>query len=158
MPTGQNRLLRVTRWPLHNPRVSLPYSQGQCREYVRDQVEEKNLKRLDGQRYIDQRCEKNHRNLADVARDEVEHEFADVAEDDPTLLNRDHDGREGIIFEYHIRCLARHLSAALPHGDADVGLFEGRCIVHAVTRHGHDGTIPLMQSDQVQLLFGADPC
>ena len=44
------------------------------------------------------------------------------------------------------------LGAALPHRDADVGLLEGRGVVHAVTGHGHDAARPLVQLDEVQLL------
>ena len=39
------------------------------------------------------------------------------------------------------------------HGDADVGFLQRRRVVHAVSRHGHDGAGALQRIDDAQLVF-----
>ena len=49
------------------------------------------------------------------------------------------DDRREVVVEQHERGgLARHVGAALAHGDADVGGLERRRVVHAVAGHRHD--------------------
>ena len=52
---------------------------------------------------------------------------------------------------------AGHVGAPSAHGDADVGRFQGRGIVHAVAGHGHDFAVGLEGVDQAQFLFRHDP-
>ena len=48
------------------------------------------------------------------------------------------DGREVVISENHTGRFFAHRRAGDTHGDADVGVFQGRRIVDAVTSHGND--------------------
>ncbi len=53
--------------------------------------------------------------------------------------------------------LAGHVGAPAAHGDADVGRFQRRRVVHAVAGHGHDLAVGLERVDQAQLLLGHHP-
>ena len=66
-------------------------------------------------------------------RQRVDHGLAQVGKGLPPPVNRQHDGRKVVVQQHQGRALARHVGAALAHGDADVCRLEGRDVVHAVT-------------------------
>ena len=72
----------------------------------------------------------------------------------PAKLDSLDDRREVVVGQDHDRGLLRDLGAGDPHRDADVGLLEGGCIVHAVARHGDDVALALENVDQVHLVLG----
>jgi hypothetical protein len=52
--------------------------------------------------------------------------------------------------------LAGHVGAGHAHGDADVGGFQGRRIVHAIAGHRHDFVLVLHGFDNAHLLVGGN--
>ena len=67
--------------------------------------------------------------LAQIARQEIGRETPDIGIDQPTLADGMDDGRKGVVAKDEIRRLAGDLRAALSHGDADIGLSQGRGVV-----------------------------
>ena len=63
--------------------------------------------------------------------------FKNVIVNPPPVLHHLHNGGEVIVEQNHSRRFFGHFGAIDAHGDADVGIFERRRVVHAVTGHGH---------------------
>lgn len=96
------------------------------------------------------------RQLADVARQHVDGEVADVAEDPAPLAQLGDDRGKAVIPQNHPDGFLCHLGAPLAHGDADIGLLQRGRVVHAVAGHGHDMPGLLKQRDECQLGLGRD--
>ena len=64
-------------------------------------------------------------------------EAEDVGVDDPPLLDGADDGGEVVVGDDHVGRLLGDLGPLDAHGDADVGLLQGRGVVHPVAGHGH---------------------
>ncbi len=77
--------------------------------------------------------------------------------DGAPLLDRRRDRGEVVVGQYHLGRLLRDLGALDPHGDADVGFLERRCVVNAVACQGHDLLIRLDRLDKTELVLGARP-
>ena len=71
-------------------------------------------------------------------------------------LDRGDDRGEVVVGEDHLGRVLRHLGAGDPHGDADVGAGESRCVVHTVAGHRDDVALTLQEADQAHLVFGSD--
>ena len=67
-----------------------------------------------------------------------------------------HDGGEVVVEQNHVGRFLRYFRAVDAHGNADVGVFEGRSVVHAVAGHGHELVAGLQSADDAQLLGGVD--
>lgn len=74
----------------------------------------------------------------DVGRERVRDGLLEVVEDEAALLDAADDGGEVVVEQDHVGRLLGHGAAHDAHGDADVRLLQGRRVVHAVSRHGHD--------------------
>ena len=72
------------------------------------------------------------------------------------MLNGRDDGGVVVIGEHHVGRLFRDVSAGDTHGHADVGPFEGRGIVDAVTGHSHHVTPRFERFDDAHLVLGGD--
>ena len=72
------------------------------------------------------------------------------------MLDGHYYGGKGVVAQHEGGGFGGHLGATLAHGHADVGLFEGGRVVHAVANHGHDVALALVEVNQVELLGGAD--
>lgn len=70
--------------------------------------------------------------LAHIRGDEVADELLHVVVDSSALLNSSHNGREVVVSQDHLRGRLGNGSARA-HGDADLGLLQGRGIVHTIT-------------------------
>ena len=81
------------------------------------------------------------------------HVLGQVVVDPPAELDRLDDGGEVVVGQDHHRGALRDLGAGDAHGDADVGLLEGRRVVHAVAGHGDDVALLLEQAHQADLVF-----
>jgi hypothetical protein len=152
----QDRLARVARRRRHDPRVALPHAQGERRKDVRHQIQEEDLQRPDRQRHAGEGGDAHDHHLAHVAREQIEHEDPDVAEDDAAVPHRRHDRGEGVVAQDDVGRLARDLGAAPAHRHPDVRLAECGRVVHAVARHGDDLAGVLMEPNEVELLLRAD--
>lgn len=79
-------------------------------------------------------CQTGHSpdDLTNVGGDEVADELLHVVVDSSALLNSSHNGREVVVSQDHLRGRLGNGSARA-HGDADLGLLQGRGIVHTIT-------------------------
>ena len=82
--------------------------------------------------------------------------LADVGEDGAAFLDRGDDAGEVVVEQHHVGGLARHVGAAAAHGDADVGLPQGRRVVDAVASHGDELALLFQRADDAHFLFGED--
>lgn len=62
------------------------------------------------------------------------------------FLNASDDRGEVVVLQDHVGRLLAHIRAGNAHGNAEVGLAQGRRIVHAVARHGHNVAAPSARS------------
>jgi hypothetical protein len=81
--------------------------------------------------------------FTDVRGQEVHEVLLYVAEDGPAFLHGRDDGGEVVVGQGHVRGLAAHLGPRDPHGDADIGLLQGGCVVDAIAGHGDDVAVLL---------------
>ena len=89
-------------------------------------------------------------------REDEGHGLADIVVDPPPKPNRLHDRPEIVLEQDHGGGLARHISAALTHGHADMGGLERRRVVDTVASHGDDFAIGFERLDDAELLLGHD--
>ena len=73
------------------------------------------------------------------------------------MLHGLHDGGEVVVEQNHVGGFLRHLRTADAHGDADIGVFQGWRVIHAIAGHGHELVPGLQRADDTQLLGGVDP-
>ena len=72
-----------------------------------------------------------------VGGEDVGDEVSDVLEDGaPFFYGMDNRG-EVVIQEHDVRRLAGNACAGQPHGDADMGLFQGRRVIDAISGNGY---------------------
>ena len=95
-------------------------------------------------------------NLGDVATKQVEHELADVVEDDAAFLDRGSDCLEAIVLQDNRRRFFRDVGAPPSHRNAHVSLFQSGRVVDPVAQHCDDLATSLERGDDGQLMFGAD--
>lgn len=83
-------------------------------------------------------------------------EPSDVLEDPPALLHGPFDRAEVVGGQHDVRGLAGDVGACAAHGDADVGLAQGRGVVDPIAGDGDDPASELQRTDEAQLVFGRD--
>ena len=88
--------------------------------------------------------------LRHVRGEDVGEKIADIGEDGAAFFYRGGDAREVVVEQHHVGGFARQVGATAAHADADVGLPQGRCVVHAVA--------PLLfqRADDAHFLFRKD--
>ena len=101
-------------------------------------------------------AEEHRHHLADVRRQQVAQELADIVEDGAALLDCGDDRREVVVGEHHVGGLFGDVGARNPHCDANVGLLERRRVVDAVAGHRHDRAGPPQCVDDLQLVLRID--
>mmetsp|Transcript_5664 Transcript_5664/g.20297 ORF Transcript_5664/g.20297 Transcript_5664/m.20297 type:complete len:810 (-) Transcript_5664:1174-3603(-) len=104
------------------------------RAEVNAQDEHRGQRKRRGERDEDE----ERRDLGDVRRQGVRNRLLQVVEDEATLLDASHDGREVVVEQNHVGSGLGHLRARDAHSDTDIGLLERRGVVHAVSRHRHN--------------------
>ena len=80
-----------------------------------------------------------------------------VVVETPPALDRGDDGGEVVVGEDHLRGVLGDLGPGDPHGDADVGPRQRRCVVDTVAGHGDDVPLLLEQADEPHLVLRCDP-
>src|SRR5574341_554363 len=96
------------------------------------EVDGKDLHDRDGQRNVEDRVQDVRDRLRGQMGEDIGDELPNIFKDRPALLDRVYDGREVVIQQDHVRRLLGHVRPGESHGDADVGPFERRGVVHAV--------------------------
>lgn len=89
--------------------------------------------------------------LRDVAGQDVQDELLDVVKHAAALLDGVEDAGKVVVGEDDVGGLLGDVRAALAHGDADVCALEGRRVVDAVARHGHEAVAAVQRLDHAHL-------
>jgi hypothetical protein len=89
--------------------------------------------------------------------EDVETEASDIVEDNTSLFHRRDDGGEVVVGQDHPGGFAGDVGSDDTHGDSDVGLAQGRCIVHAITGHRHYLSFAAQNPRDVHLVLRGDP-
>ena len=154
----RDRHLGVTRWPGHDVGRSRVVGDDDDREDHHDESDEQDHERCQGDAVVD--VEHGGRDEQQHQRQQLghlhAHERHDLVVGDPAELDGVDQGAEVVVGQDHARGLLGDLTAGA-HGDADVGLLEGRRVVHRVARHGHDQPGLLHDPGQAQLVVRGDP-
>ena len=145
-------LLGIARRSLEDVGLAVAHRQRKGREHVGHEIEIEDLQRQQRQWQRRSHRDPDHHHLAQVARQEIGDEPANVAENDAAFANRLDDGREGIVEQDHRRGLPRDVGAAQAHRHADVGLPQRRRVVDAVAGHRDDVAGSLVGFDKREFL------
>ena len=152
---GEYAFARGMWWPFHGIRVGSLDPQSKGRQAIGDQVDPQELNGSEGDGHPQQRSHQHDKDLADVARDDVAHELADVLIYGAPLLDGVHDGGKVVIQQHHVGGLFAHVCAGDAHGHSDVGALERWSIVDPVAGHGHEVSPALERLDDLDLVFRA---
>ena len=140
----------------HNIRVAFFRTERQCRRAIRNQVQPEQLYGRQWGVFGDERPEEDNKDLSDVAGEQVVDEFADVAVDYASLLDRVHNTDIVVIGQYHVGGFLGHVGAGDAHGHADIGTLDGRSVVNTITGHGDNLAIGLESIHDAHFMFGRD--
>ena len=58
-----------------------------------------------------------------------------------TFFHSGNNGGKVVVQQDHVGGLLGDVRSSDPHGNADVCFLQSRRVVHAITRHGHDGAL-----------------
>ena len=108
-------------------------------------------------RPLQQRRHQRQRDDRNVYRKNEARRFADVGVYAPALANGRDDAGKTVVQQHQISRFAGHVSAALTHGNTDVGRLQRGRVVDAVTRHGHHLARCAQQLHQAQLVRRLQP-
>src|SRR6185369_1413718 len=75
----------------------------------------------------------------------------------PPFLNGMDNGSEVVVKQHDIRCLAGNTGATQPHGDADMGLFQGRRVINAISGDRYPVSFLYQKTYDVHLVLGRHP-
>ena len=143
---------------VHQARRRLAVAQADRLEDLDGEVHEQRLEREEwhpAEHVEDARAEERD-DVADQQADLEPDVLLEVVVQPAAQLDRLHDRREVVVGEDHVGGLLRDLGARDAHGHADVGLLEGRRVVHAVARHGDDVALLAQHVHEVDLVLGGD--
>ncbi len=152
----QQPLAARTRRPIHDLGMGPLGAQRQCRKHVCAEVDGKDLDHRQRQGNAQQHIGQVRNQLGDVRSQNVGEELADVVEHRASFLDGIDDGGEMVVKQDDVGRLARHIGTGQAHGNADVGNFQRRCVVHPVTSDGDDLALALQRLDDQHLLLGGD--
>ena len=152
---GKDAVLGVARLALHDVALGVLHAQRERGEAVGDQVHPQQLHRLkDGK--ADERGDEHREDLGKVGRKQELDDLADVVVDTTALFAGTDDGGEVVVGKHHVGNVLGNVGAGDAHANADVGAFDGRGIVDAVARHGHDLVARLPSLYDTGLVLGLD--
>ena len=152
---GKNTVLGVARLALHDVALGILHAQRERGEAVGDQVHPQQLHRLEDGK-ADERGDKHREHLGKVGRKQELDDLADVVVDATALFAGTDDGGKVIVGEHHVGDVLGDVGAGDAHAHADVGALDGRGVVDAVARHGHDLVARLPSLNDAGLVLGLD--
>ena len=153
--SGKDTVLGVARLALHDVALGILHAQRERGEAVGDQVHPQQLHRLEDGK-ADERGDKHREHLGKVGRKQELDDLADVVVDATTLFAGADDGSEVVIGKYHVGDVLGDVGTGDAHTNANVGALDGRGVVDAVARHGHDLVARLPGLDDACLVLGLD--
>ena len=137
----------------HNVIILTFHCKRKRREAVRDKVYPK---QMHGFKYREaqERCRKDAQHLTRIGSKQELNRLADVVVNAPALFNGGNDSCKIIVRKHHIGNIFCNIRARDAHAHADIGCFDGSCIVHAVAGHCGNFASPLPCLDNAHLVFG----
>ena len=153
--TGKDAVLGVARLALHDVALGILHAQRERGEAVGDQVHPQQLHRLEDGK-ADERGDKHREDLGKVGRKQELDDLADVVVDATALFAGTDDGGEIVVGKHHVGDVLGDIGTGDAHANADVGALDGRGVVDAVARHGHDLVARLPSLDDAGLVLGLD--
>ena len=127
---------------------------GERRSQVRQYAYADHLKGGEGHGHAQVDVQYDGHHFGEGARgQQVQDHFAQILEDEATILDGHQHGVERVVEEHYLGGLHGHLAAAA-HGDADVGGFERGRVIYAVACHRHYVLGLLELLDDGELLSG----
>ena len=151
--SGEDTVLSVARLALHNVALGVLHAQRERGETVGNQVHPQQLHRLEDGK-ADERGDKHREDLGKVCRKQELDDLADVVVDATALFAGTDDGGEVVIGKHHVGDVLGDVGTGDAHANADVGALDGRGVVDAVARHGHDLVARLPSLDDAGLVLG----
>ena len=152
---GKDTVLGVARLALHNVALGVLHAQRERGETVGNQVHPQQLHRLEDGK-ADERGDKHREDLGKVGRKQELDDLADVVVDATALFAGTDDGGEVVVGKHHVGDVLGDIGTGDAHAHADVGALDGRGVVDAVARHGHDLVARLPSLDDAGLVLGLD--
>ena len=152
---GKDAVLGVARLALHDVALGILHAQRERGEAVGNQVHPQQLHRLEDGK-ADERGDEHREHLGKVGRKQELDDLADVVVDAATLFASTDDGGEVVVGEHHVGDVLGNVGTGDAHANADVGALDGRGIVDAVARHGHDLVARLPGLDDAGLVLRLD--
>ena len=152
----EDRLVHRARRAVQQPVLARLEGERHVLSAIRHEVQPEKLHGAQGQRLGEQCREQEDHHLRRAGRDQEIDDLADVGVSGAPLLDAGDDGGEIVVGDDEVGGVARHVGAALPHGDAEVGAAERRRIVHAVAGHCDDVAGGFQSLHDVDLLRRLD--
>ena len=155
---GHDLLLLGPRRDLHEALPRLAVAEADRLEDVDGEVEPHRLERQerDPAQDVEERRAEERGDVPEQARHLEADEPHQVVVDGAPEADRLHDRRVVVVREDHDGGLLGDLGPGDPHRDADVGLLEGRGVVHAVAGHPDDVALLAKDVHEVDLVLGGD--
>ena len=144
------------RLSFHDIGVTLFHRQGQGRCSIGYQIQPQQLDGCQRSRKACQRRQEDDHDLSHIGRKQEEDEFTDITVDDATLLDGRDDAGVVVISQYHVGGLFSNIRAGDAHRHTNIGTFDGRGIVDAVTGHGDYFVMGLQRVHNAHLVLRGD--
>lgn len=152
-PAGDEGLVALAGLALHDVVVGGVEGEGGGGQAVGDEVDPEEL---DGDKCFGHAHgggEEDGDDLTNVGGDEVPDELLRVVVDGAAFFDGALDGGEVVVYENHVGGEFGYVGSGT-HGDTNIGLLEGRCIVDAVASHGNNFAGLLEEVDELGLVSG----
>mmetsp|Transcript_118028 Transcript_118028/g.376306 ORF Transcript_118028/g.376306 Transcript_118028/m.376306 type:complete len:1136 (+) Transcript_118028:229-3636(+) len=132
-------LYRVARATLHELRLRGLQSIGDGSPNVSADVDQEHLCNRQGLREAEELTE-GRCHLRDLGAERVHDGLLQVFAGEAALLDAIDDGCKVVVLQNDVCSILGNLSATDTHGNTNLGLLQGRRVIHAVTSHGTDVT------------------
>lgn len=137
---GKNPVLCTARLAAHQIGFALFHAECKSREAVGNQVDPKQVHRLQNHE-AEKRSQEHAEHLAHIGAEQELDGLADVIINAAAFANRANNGGEIIICKHHVSNVFRYIRSSDSHADTDICAFDAGCIVHAIAGHGCDAAM-----------------
>ena len=155
--TVKHLRIRRNRRSVHYIRLRAFHPHAQAKQAVGQKVEPEQLQRSQRVGKPQKGKQQHGEDLTQIAGNRKFDKFPQIVIDGASFLNRGDNCGKIVIEQHHVRRFLGHVGAGDPHGDADVGPFQGRRVVDAVTGHGHYFISILQHLYDLQLVLRGNP-
>merc|ERR1712212_326113 len=124
---------------LHDVKIWGVEAEGSGGQAVSDKVDPQELDGDESLGKTKSSSQEDAHDLTDVGRNEITDELFHVVVDGTTLFNSSPNGGEVVVSKHHLGGRLGDGSSRT-HGNTNLGLLQGRCVIHTITSHGRDLT------------------